>query len=146
MWQAIHYESNFEDQKASTERLPAVAEAAVDSGETLLRPFYHKQPQDPSRIDPACVWTSNMVQKNGSVTYPGTFEYGYNYVEVPFQPANEKQREELRDKVIAKVNRLYSPIKLGSTMPPRDLPVGLLPGDIPGMLSSRLLLLLTSLF
>jgi hypothetical protein len=138
MWQAIHYESNFEEQTASTARLPAVAEAAVDSGETLLRPFYHTQPKDQSKIDPACVWTSNMVQKNGNVSYPGTFEYGYNYVEVPFAPANEQERKELADVVIANVNRLYSPMRLGSTVPRDllDLPDGISGMHFPLLLAS----------
>ena len=118
MWQAIHYESDFQDQAASAKRLPEVAEASTDSGETLLRPFYHSQPKDQSKIDPECVWNSNMVQKNGGKIYPGTFEYGYNYVEVPFVPGNEKEREELKEVVIANVNRLYTPTKLGSKAPP----------------------------
>jgi len=121
MWQAINYNSKFEEQAASTTRLPAVAEVSTDSGETILRPFYHTQPPDQANIDPKYVWANYKVQKTSNDKYPGTFEYGYTYPEIGFAPSNDEERERLKEDVIDEVNRLYTPEKLGSTIPGRAL-------------------------
>ena len=53
LWQAIHYESKFEDQSAEITRLPFTG--MTDENETTLRPFYHTQDK---------LWTNSMIQKS----------------------------------------------------------------------------------
>ena len=53
LWQAIHYESEFENQEADFRRLPFTG--MTDEVNTTLRPFYSTQDQP---------WTSSMVQKS----------------------------------------------------------------------------------
>jgi len=61
LWQAIHYEAEFEDQTTDNTRLPLTK--AIDDAETTLRPFY----KDDKQTVP---WTSSMIQKSSSAVGP----------------------------------------------------------------------------